>query len=298
MRVPTNSNSEQIISRISELSANQSRLQTKVSTGQRIFNASDDPAAMGRILTLQNEQSSLSQYKTNTSFALDISNATYSGLTQVKKISDRIGELATLADGNVGQDAMNSYAEEVDQLIDQTLQLANSKLRNDYIFAGDELSGTVAHPAPYELNGTTGYYEYWGSANQVSIPISENSAITPGTDATTNGELRDFLNNMVDLRDALMAGDTASLSTVRTALEGSENQLVSAISSQGAIQSRIDIVNTQRTERLDNIESLISKERDVEMAETITRLNQSSVAYQAALSSAAQIMKVSLLDYI
>jgi flagellar hook-associated protein 3 FlgL len=298
MRVPTNSNTEQIVDRINSLKLSQSNLQKKVATGQRFSQASEDPSAMGRVLTLQNEQARLSQYQTNTAYAMDISMATYSGYMQMKKVSNRIGELATLSQSTASQDSLTAYAAEVDQMIAQTAQLANTKLRNDYLYAGTELSGTVAHPAPFELNTTTGYYEYWGSPTQVSIAISENSSITPGSDAATNGKLKDFLNNMIDLSKALKLGDQAGITVARTNLEESENDIVSAVSAQGAVQARIEIVNTQRNERYDNIEGLISKERDIDLPEAITHLNQASLAYQAALSSASQIMKTSLLDYI
>jgi flagellar hook-associated protein 3 FlgL len=42
----------------------------------------------------------------------------------------------------------------------------------------------------------------------------------------------------------------------------------------------------------------VSKETDADMPTTIMKLNQTQTAYQAALQSAASIMKISLLDYI
>ena len=54
------------------------------------------------------------------------------------------GSIGTLGAGAQSSEAMQAYASEVDQLIEQTLQLTNSKLRNDYIFAG-----TAVDAAPY-----------------------------------------------------------------------------------------------------------------------------------------------------
>lgn len=298
MRVPTNSNSTQMLDRINSLSARQSNLQTQVATGQRIFQPEDDPAAMGRVLTLNGEKLALTQFDNNTAFAMDWSNATISGLTGIKKISDRAGELATLGQGAISNDSLSAYAAEVDQLIEQTAQLANSKLRNDYLYGGTELSGTAAHPAPFELNTTTGLYEYWGDASQMTVPISENSTITPGTDGTQNNGIKDFLNNLISLRNALQTGNVTAVGTARTALESSENNLVDSISQQGAVQMRIEISKSQRTERIDNIDKLISKEADVDLPTAITKLNQVSLAYQAALQSTSNIMKLSLLDYL
>jgi len=96
----------------------------------------------------------------------------------------------------------------------------------------------------------------------------------------------------------LQAGDVAAVGTARGALEASENDLVDSISQQGAVQMRIEISKTQRTERIDNIDQLISKEADVDLPTAITQLNQASLAYQAALQSTSNIMKLSLLDYL
>ena len=297
MRVPTSNNSEQMLERINELSARQSRLQTTVSTGQKLFQPEDNPAAVGRVLTLNNEQSALSQYDTNSNYALDWSNATYSGLNSLKSISDRANELATLSVGTVSQSSRDAYAAETDQLIQQASQVANGKLRNDHLFAGTEVTGTATHPDPFELNGT-GTYDYWGSNTQMKIPISETSNIAPGTDAPTNLQIRDFLNNLVGLSKALKAGDNTGINTSRASLLTTEDQLVGSLSQQGAVEMRINVSQTQRKDRLDNLQSLVSKETDVDMADAITHLNQASVAYQAALQSTSKIMNLSLLDYL
>lgn len=298
MRVPTSSNTQLMLDRINQLSYRQTKLQDQVATGQRITLPEDDPAAMGRVLTLQNEQRNLAQYDSNTAYALDWSNATFSGLDGIKSISDRANELATLGQSAISGSAMKSYGTEIDQLIQQTLQLANSKLRNDYLFGGTELSGTAAHPAPYELNTTTGQYEYWGSATQMSVPIADNSSVAPGTNQAQNLEIRDFLNNLITLRDALNTGDAAALGTVRSSLETSEDALVDSLSQLGAVQMRIEVSTAQRASRMDNLDKLISNEADVDLPTAITQLNQAALAYQASLQSTSKIMNISLLDYL
>ena len=297
MRVPTNSNTNQMLERISQLSSRQAKLQTQVATGQRIFQPEDDPAAVGRVLTLDSEKRQLTQFEQNAAYALDVSQASFSGIREIKKISDRAGEIGTLGAGAVSQDAFNAYAAEVDQLIEQGLQLANSKLRNDYLFAGTAVD-TTPFTATRGADGKVTAVAYAGDMTQTAVPISDNSTVSPGTTGATNLELRDFLNHLVSLRDALKAGSVSDLKTVQTSLNADENNLVAALSEHGAVQLRIEISQAQRSERLENIEKLISDETDVDLPEAITRLNQASTAYQAALQSAAQIMRISLLDYI
>ena len=51
-------------------------------------------------------------------------------------------------------------------------------------------------------------------------------------------------------------------------------------------------------DRVMSLETLVSNEASVDLPTTIVKLNQTQTAYQAALSSAAKVMNLSLLDYI
>jgi flagellar hook-associated protein 3 FlgL len=302
MRVPTNSNSDQMLQRISELSARQAKLQTQVATGQRIFQPEDDPAAMGRVLSLKTEKSQLAQFDTNAKYALDLSNATYSAIKEIKKVSDRAGEIATLSTGSITTESYDAYAQEVNQLIEQSTQLANTKLGNNSLFAGTNLSNPAYTRLP--LTGDITSVTYAGDANQVTIPISGNSTIAPGSTSQTNNDIASFINHLITLRDALKAKDETAVAAAKDNLTGSdtipgdENNIVNALSAQGAVQMRIEISNSQRTQRMDNIDKLVSGEVDIDIPESITKLNQAAIAYQAALQSASQIMRISLLDYL
>jgi flagellar hook-associated protein 3 FlgL len=110
--------------------------------------------------------------------------------------------------------------------------------------------------------------------------------------------LADFLNHLVQLRDALNTGVSTNVSAVQPALVTDENNLVSGLSEYGAVQLRIEISQSQQQDRLNDIDKLVSSETDVDLPTTITKLNQASVAYQAALQSTTKIMGMSLLDYL
>ncbi len=297
MRITNSTLSENIVRQIQQLGTQQARLQTQVATGQRIFQPEDDPTAVGRVLALESEQRQIAQYTSNADRALEVSQASYAGLQQIKKVSDRATELGTLGTGAISADSSRAYASEVNQLIEQTLQLTNTKFRNDYLFAGTAVD-TPPYAATRNAQGDVTAVAYVGNAERSAIPLSENASITPGTDGATNTGLRDFLNQLVALRDALTANDTSAMSTAQAGLISSEDQLVSSLAEHGGVQTRIEANKAQQQQRADNLESLVSKETDVDLPSTIVRLNQSQTAYQAALQSAANIMRISLLDYI
>lgn len=297
MRITNNTLSENIVRQIQTLGAQQSRLQNQVATGQRIFNPEDDPTAVGRVLGLESEQRHISQYLRNADRALELSQASYSGLQQIKRVSDRATEIGTLGTGAISPEAARAYASELDQLIEQSLQLANTKFRNDYLFAGSAVDA-APFVATRDVSGKVASVAYAGNAERTEIQLSENATIAPGTSGDTNTGLGDFLNQLVALRDALTAGNTAAVSSTQAGLIQSEDNLVAALAEHGGIEVRIEANRFQQLDRADNLESLVSSETDADLPHTIVRLNQTQTAYQAALQSGANIMRISLLDYI
>lgn len=297
MRITNNTLSENIVRQIQQLGSQQAKMQTQVATGQRIFQPEDDPTAVGRVLDLESEQREIAQYLRNADRALELSLASFAGLQQVKKVSDRATEIGTLGTGAISPESSRAYASEVDQLIEQTLQLANTKFRNDYIFAGTAVD-TPPFAATRNAQGQVTSVAYAGNSARAAIQLSENASIAPSTTGATNTGLRDFLNDLVALRDALTAGDTAAVVTAQEGLIEGEDMLVAALAEHGGVQVRIEANQAQQRDRADNLESLVSAETDADLPSTIVRLNQTQTAYQAALQSAANIMRLSLLDYI
>jgi flagellar hook-associated protein 3 FlgL len=77
-----------------------------------------------------------------------------------------------------------------------------------------------------------------------------------------------------------------------------EDTFVNAIGTVAAVQTRIDANQAQLIGRADDLNRLISTDTDADMATSMVRLTETQTAYQAALSSTANIFKLSLLDYL
>jgi flagellar hook-associated protein 3 FlgL len=297
MRIASNTVSDSMIRQIQQLMSDQAKLQLQVSTGRRITQPEDDPAAVGRVLNLQSEQREIAQYGSNTSRALTLSQESYSGLQGLKKVSDRAGELATLGTGALSTDSMHTYGNEVEQLLEQALQLGNSRSGGDYIYAGTAVDAPP-FVATRDSSGKILSIAYNGNSEQASIPLSEATTVAPSTSGATNTGMADFLTNLISLRDALASGDIDAVRAVQPALSTSENVIIAAMADSGGIQTRIEAAQAQQQDRVMSLESLVSKESSVDLPTTIVKLNQAQTAYQAALSSAAKVMNLSLLDYI
>ncbi|MBK1878461.1 flagellar hook-associated protein FlgL [Pelagicoccus mobilis] len=303
MRVTTNTFPDNLLSHLQRVTKDMNKLNEQVATGQRISKVSEDSASANRILDMQEEKKRITQFSKNAARAENINNTTISQLQNFIQISDRISELATLADGLKGPDGMKAYAEEVDELIEHAMQSANAKFNGEYIFGGVD-TGTE----PFEANrdadgkivvGAGAAVTYEGTAEGAEFHLSETGTIHPYTDGTTNQEFADFINRMVELRDALETGSTDAVTPqMRQDLEESEDELIFALSRQGSVQMRIEFDLTLNKQRFTDLEENISAEADVDIAQTVVRLTQVQNAYQASLKSAGQVLNQSLLDYI
>ncbi len=298
MRVTTNTVSANIVLQIQALGAQQALLQTQVSTGQRISRPEDDPAAAGRVLNLQSEQRQITQYTRNATRALELSQASFSGLKEMKKVSDRATELGTLGSGVGGSTANAAYASELNQLIGHAIEIANSRSRGDYIYSGTAVSSPPFVVSSVNALGQVAKVDYVGNSAGAAVPLSETTSITASTTGTTNTALGDFINQLVALRDALNGTDQSAVSAAQNNLVNGENLLVSAIAEHGGVQTRIESAQSQQQDRTTSLGALVSSETDTDLPTTIVKLNQAQLAYQAALQSAANIMKVSILDYL
>jgi flagellar hook-associated protein 3 FlgL len=288
---------DNIVRQIQTLGGQTAKLQTQVATGQRIDSADDDPAATGRVLSHQSELRRVEQYGLNATRALEITQATYSGISSLKDVSDRANEIATLGRSPTGAESLQAYAAEVNQMIEQLVQVGNSRLGNDYVFAGTKID-TPPFTATRDAAGNVLSVAYGGDLNQASIPLSEVSSVSPGSSPATNQGIGDMINRLVALRDGLTNADGTAIATSQSDLQASEDMLISAIADNGAVQLRIEVSQNQQQTRGDNLVQLVSSDTAADLPDSIVKLNQSQTAYQAALQSAANIMHLSLLDYL
>lgn len=297
MRVVSHSVSQNLIRQAQELSSRQERLQAQVASGQRIAQPGDDAGAVGRVLRLESEQRRSLQFVRNGDRALEISQASFAGIKNLQKVSERALEVATLATGPAAPADIDSYVVELNQLIERTLDVGNSRFGDDHLFAGSAVD-TAPFAATRDADGRVTAVEFAGNSGRPSVPLSETNEIAPGTSHETNLGVRDMVRHLIALRDSLTVSDKAGAATALSNLMTSEDQLISALAEQGGVQMRIEASQSQHRERTTAAEGLIAREADADLATTIVRLNQTQLAYQAALQSSANIMRISLLDYV
>jgi len=152
---------------------------------------------------------------------------------------------------------------------------------------------------------------YQGNTGVADKPIADGTTVAvdvPGSNTTGTGQQgvitdsrtgADFFNHLISLQNHLLAGDTASIASTDTpALGKDENNIISQISNNGAIQTQLETAQTANTQQATSLTQQVSTQADADITDTIVQLNQAQYAYQAALQSGAGIMQKSLLDYL
>lgn len=310
MRVTGTMFVESLTGQLARLTTRQSRLQQQAATGQRVTRPEDDPGSMRRVLDLQAESRAVEQRQRNIASLKEQASVAYGAMSSLQKVSDRAGEIAVLADGTKSPEELRHYAAEVTQLIHQAVQLANTKHRGDYVFAGTR-TDQAAFAETTNASGQVTAVAYQGNTSEAEVEVAEGMTVaarivganTTGTGArglfADSAAGADFFNHLIALQNALQAGDPAAVrSNVLPALQRDEDNFLHHIAKNGAVQARLEATDTIASSRLFSVEQLVSAEADADLAQTIVRLNETQNAYRAALQTGGTILNQSLLDYL
>jgi flagellar hook-associated protein 3 FlgL len=298
MRITDNMVTNNLLAQIQQLTSQQSQLQSEVGSGLAVTQPSDNPAVFGQVVELESQNQQQTQFNNNAGQALDLANASYSGLQSMQSIYDRASQLGALGgNGTTDASSQQAYANELDQLIQQSVQVGNSQLNGNYLYAG---TADSTPPFTTTLNGSgqIASVSYVGNSAQASIPLSATASVSPATSGTTNSGIATWINSMISLRDALNSGGSSAIAAANASVSSAEDTITGAVAENGAVQARIQSVQTQQQSETTELNTLISNDTNADLPTTIVQLNQTQLAYQAALQSAASIMHISILNYL
>jgi flagellar hook-associated protein 3 FlgL len=310
MRVTSNTFPDRLLAQLGDLASRQTKLQNQAATGQRVQLPEDDPSAMRRVLQMQAQGASLDQYSANIATLKEATTLSYSAMKSLQTLNSRAGEIAINAGGLTSQLDLNNLATEINDKLDEAVNAANTTFRGDYLFAG-----TKSDQPPFQVvkdaDGKITAVNYVGNSDAFTAEIGDNmtseaqpvGANTSGTGPrgliTDSRSGADYFNHLIQLRDDLLAGDKAKISSTDMAnIRNDEENIVYHVSHIGAIQSRLDAADSIAKDQSSANEQHISGLVDADLAQTLVKLNQVQTAYTAALQTGGSILSSSLLDYL
>jgi flagellar hook-associated protein 3 FlgL len=269
--------------------------QTQIATGKRVVHPSDDPIGFGQVISLKATLSALEQRLRNIQFGQTRLAAADSALGQAGNILARIKEL-TVAAGSTTYSPSDrgAVAQEVRQLQQQLVMLANTRVNGQAIFAG-----TKTDQDPFLLSSDD-TVSYQGNDDVHSIQIGEGQTVqttVPGSQVFTDPAGGVFQT----LKDLLVGLETNDSNGIRAALAGLDAGLMQTTGARGrvgALENRLQNAAGSLEEFKQHATVILSGVEDSDLTATLAEFSRQQVAFQAAAQTTAQILDMTLLNFL
>ncbi len=153
-------------------------LQMQASTGLRLLEPSDDPAAMRAVLREKGRQARWETELANIQDATSRLNGSVAQLLDAKDIISRAREIALEANNRPADDsALETLAKEVDGLLQRLLSIANSQEDGRYLFAGADGTTAPFSVAGGNASGSSAAVRYTGSDERTSLMVAPDMLV-------------------------------------------------------------------------------------------------------------------------
>jgi len=288
MRITDAMLSRSVINSINDSKSRLGEIQKMISTGKRVNKPSDDPLRISSIFNFKKELQEIDQYLRNAETATTLIDLATNTLTQVSQILNSARVIALReTNATATPDSRRASAQEVQNLREQLLHLANSSFGGKYIF-----SGTKTMTQPFTADGT-----YQGDNGEIQIQIEDRQLITvnaPGHQVFQGEE--DVFSVLSELEAALSNNDTEGISSQIGRLDRCLSQIHRWEGEFGGRAKRVEIFKSRLNEQMVGLTKLLSTTEDADMVKLAIELQHAGAAYEAALYAGRSIMQYTLID--
>jgi flagellar hook-associated protein 3 FlgL len=275
-------------------------LQEKLSSGKLVSKPSDNPISIAQLNIYKSKKSQHEQFIKTVDNSLSWLQATENNLSDISTSLVSIREICVQAgNGTLNQEGLNALLYQVEQLGDKLLSDSNAQYLGNYIFAG---LGTTNKP----FEETGGIVSYNGDGNAMMREISFESNISINIDGARIFNIDNTVSSdpnvfqIIDsLKQALSSGDVSSISSqILDQVDKASTNVSNLISEVGAKVKILELTREQHENDILNIETNISTNEDIDIADVVMELKNAEVIYSTSLSVAGRIIPVTLLDYL
>ena len=293
MRITNSLQYENLQQNIQTSLENFTTVQQQISTGKKLTSFADDPAGASQSLALHSALADNAQYQRDADSAKSYLSAADSALSSVSTIIQSARQIAVQgANSSQSPDSLKALSSQVDGIIQQVTQLANTDLHGTYLFGG-----TQTKTAPFDATQT-----YQGNTQPLSAGIGPGYSIQTSTvGSTVFGPTFTALQSLKQHLSDAAAGTAGALGSVTsdiTQVDAGLTAINAAQATIGAKSAQVDSVKQQLTRAQTEYESSISNIEDVNLATAYVQLQSAQNVYQASLATTAKATQYSLTDYL
>ncbi|ABQ46861.1 flagellar hook-associated protein 3 [Thermotoga petrophila RKU-1] len=303
MRVTNKMISDRVLFNIQTSLKRIAKLHDQLSSGYKVRYPSDDAVVAKRASDILTRKRELEQFQRSVDHVQTYVNAYDSALQTVSSITQRLRELLVrAANGTLSKAEREAIAEEIDKIKENLVEVANTRIGNEYIFSGYDV---FSQPVENE-NGTWKISTLPASDKSRSILVLGHS-IDYGVTASEVFEL-DSGKNVFQMLEEVSATLRSNLNETQIServsnvflkeLSYFEERITRTIGEVGGVSRFIDMVNS-RVQDLDFFfTEYLSKERDADITELVTDLAMQQLVLEAALKSASRVLQATLVDFV
>lgn len=305
MLTVTRGATEKFLADVDRAQTQMQRLQSQLSSGLRVQQPSDDPAALDGIASLQNQLGMNQQIQTNLGGATaDVQSADTTLQTAIRLVDNAISLGAQGASSTTDAQQRSILAAQVEGLLDTMVGLSQTKVNGRFIFSGDRddlaaykldlsqasgVSRLITAPSTrliQDVNGTT---------ISVAKTAGEIFDLRNANDTPAGGNVFAALNA---LRVALEANDSAGIATAQSSLKQAGDHLNTVAVFYGNVETRLASATALAQKFQVTQKARLGELRDTDVVSATLELSQTQNQQQAALASQAKISKLSLFDFL
>ena len=284
--------------------SNLAKSQQKIATGRRLLAPSDDPAGHAGAVRVSAQLSRIEQWSRQADEASGRFDTNDQVLRRLQETIARASELAvSAADGAKGAAERAAFAVEINDLLEEVVDTANTLDDGRYVLGGRETLTaplTATRNAQGQITGAT--WNPRGVDGTITIEINEGVSVQTNLGGTTvlgADTSPTFLPALlITLRDRLVANDAEGVRGVIDTLATAGQRIGTAVADTGARQRLVTHTQVTLDEDRLSAQAALSAIVDADIARTATELSQQEIVYQAALQAAAKAIQPSLLDFL
>lgn len=269
-------------------------LQESASSGKRIIRPSDDPIGIMKVMDYDTAISKAEQYQRNIDNGIAFLSSTESAVSTAQNILVRAKELSITALNGTNSDAERTIiSKEVDQLHQQVIQIANTRVNGQYIFAGFN-TGT----APYDPDGTYTGTPYLDGDIEVEVDSGSTVTINMPGDRVFGTSAAGVIVTLDNLKSALQNNDSQEINNAMNDLDSGMDQLSNVRAEIGARINRLETAKSYIGKLKDDLTEYKSGTEEADITKVITALAMQQNALEMSRASAARVLQQSILDFL
>jgi flagellar hook-associated protein 3 FlgL len=271
------------------------RVHEQIASQQRIAKPSDDPSIFGQVILEKSALADNDQWIRNIQFGTARVTVADKTLGEAQNLLSRARELAVQARSDTtSAQGRVTIAQEVRQLHRQLIQLANTEVSGQPVFAG-----TRTDAPPFVL-GIGDAVSYQGNSEGQSISVGPNQTtqiVLPG-DQVFAGATTNIFDDLSNLLAALETNNGAGIEVGVGDLDQAINQISLAQGNIGAIANRLDTAYGTSLTVSEALHRALSDKTDTDLATALTELKLQETAYEATSQTFSRLFDLSLLRFL